>query len=158
MNSLQKKFALYKYKQLGKKDIPLLKRLLTVFAESFDDHETYQSKIPNDTYLQSLIGKSYFIALVAIDKDEVVGGITAYELEKPEQERREIYIYDLAVSESHRRHGIATSLINKLKQIAKERDAYIIFVQADDDDAPAIRLYTSFGKRVNVLHFDISVD
>ncbi len=148
----------YEYRQLGQKETSLLKNILTVFADSFDDHETYQSKIPSDTYLQSLLGKSYFIALVAIHNNEVVGGITAYELEKPEQERREIYIYDLAVSESHRRHGIATALIYKLKQIAKKRDAYIIYVQADEDDTPAIQLYESLGKKDNVLHFDIPVD
>ena len=55
----------------------------------------------------------------------------AYELEKCEQDRRELYIYDLAILESHRRKGIATRLIEELKRLAKERDAYVIFVQAD---------------------------
>ena len=35
--------------------------------------------------------------------NEAVGGLAAYELDKFEQDRREIYIYDLAVVESHRR-------------------------------------------------------
>lgn len=33
--------------------------------------------------------------------------------------------------------------------------AYVIFVQADKGDAPAIALYTKLGRREDVLHFDI---
>jgi aminoglycoside 3-N-acetyltransferase I len=88
----------------------------------------------------------------------VVGGLAAYELEKFEQDRREIYIYDLAVVEQHRRKGIATQLIEELRRIAKARGAYVIFVQADLGDAPAIRLYESLGRRESVYHFDIAID
>ena len=50
-----------------------------------------------------------------MDGNEVIGGLAAYELDKFEQDRREIYIYDLAVSEQYRRRRIATSLIVELK-------------------------------------------
>ena len=63
--------------------------------------------------------------------DEVVGGLAAYELRKFERERREIFIYDLAVAQEHRRRGVATGAINELKRIARQRGAYVIFVQAD---------------------------
>ncbi len=86
-----------------------------------------------------------------------MGGIAAYELHKFEQERSEIYIYDLAVAAAHRREGIATALIQELKKIAASRGAYVIFVQADIGDAPAIELYTKLGTREDVLHFDIPV-
>jgi hypothetical protein len=54
--------------------------------------------------------------------------------------------------------GIATALILELKKIAKMRGAYVLFVQADLDDAPAIALYSKLGIREDVLHFDIPVD
>ena len=88
---------------------------------------------------------------------EVVGGIAAYELHKFEQERSEIYIYDLAVAAAHRREGIATALILELKKVTAARGAYVIFVQADPGDVPAIALYTKLGTREDVLHFDITV-
>ncbi len=87
-----------------------------------------------------------------------MGGLVAYELQKFEQERSEIYIYDLAVAIAHRRQGIATALIQALKNIAAERGAYVIFVQADRGDEPAIELYTRLGIREDVLHFDIAVN
>jgi aminoglycoside 3-N-acetyltransferase I len=95
------------------------------------------------------------MAFVALDGPEVVGGLTAYELPKFEQERSEIYIYDLAVAVEHRRQGIATALIGAVQREAKRRDAWVVFVQADHGDGPAIALYTKLGMREDVLHFDI---
>lgn len=145
---------------LTSNDIPLMKALLTTFGEAFDDIETYTTKRPSEEYLRRLLGGDTFIALAAVKSGEVVGGIAAYELRKFEQERSEIYIYDLAVASEHRREGIATALIEKLKTIAAERGAYVIFVQADTsiEDEPAIALYTKLGRREDVLHFDIAVE
>ena len=102
-------------------------------------------------------GGDNFIALAATANGDVVGGLAAYVLQKFEQERSEIYIYDLAVEEAHRRRGVATALIEELRKIAAAHGAYVIFVQADHGDEPAIALYTKLGIREDVLHFDIAV-
>ena len=59
--------------------------------------------------------------------------------------------------ESHRRRGLATGLISELRKIASERNVYIIFVQADTEDGPAIALYESLGTKETAYHFDIEV-
>lgn len=148
----------YTCKQLTSHDVADIKALLKVFGTAFEDVPTYQNAVPTDLYLKSLLEKPTNIVLVAQAESEVVGGLIAYVLEKFEQDRREIYIYDLAVAEAHRRQGIARSLIKKLQQIAQEKDAYIIFVQADRADTPAIGLYESFGSKEEVFSFDIPVD
>lgn len=135
-----------------------MQALLTMFGEAFDDHETFARRKPSKTYLASLLGKDHFIALVALKNEQVVGGLTAYVLTKYEQERNELYIYDLAVAAEHRREGIATALIKALKKIAANRDTYVIFVQADYGDDPAIALYTKLGIREDVMHFDIPIN
>jgi len=129
--------------------------MLTVFGEAFGDVATYSGARPSVAYLELLLASDTFIALAALNGGEVVGGLAAYELRKFEQERREIYIYDLAVAAAHRRQGIATALIRELQAIAAERGAYVIYVQADKVDAPAIELYSKMGVREEVLHFDI---
>ena len=136
-------------------NLPDLKELLTLFADAFDDHESYQSALPSDDYLNALLAREHVIPLVAIADSKVVGGLVAYVLQKFEQERSEIYIYDLAVDEAYRRRGIATGLINKLREIARDLGAWVIYVQADHGDDPAIKLYESLGTREDVLHFDI---
>lgn len=139
-------------------DIELIRDLLNLFGDAFDQVETYCKTQPTSDYLQNLLSKDYFIVLVALKDGEVFGALTAYELHKFEQERSEIYIYDLAVSAKYRRQGIATALINILKTIAIKRGAYVIFVEADSDDNPTIELYTKLGVPEDVLHFDIVLD
>ena len=148
--------ASFAIRSLGPLDTQLMEQLLTVFGEAFDDVETYGALRPSGAYLARLLGSDYFIALAAVKDETVVGGIAAYELPKFEQERSEIYIYDLAVAAEHRREGIATAMILELKRIAKARGAYVIYVQADLVDEPAIALYTKLGIREDVLHFDIA--
>ena len=131
--------------------------MMTMFGEAFDEADTYTGRRPGREYVERLLGRDSFIALAAMDAGDVVGGLAAYVLEKFEQERSEIYIYDLAVAEAHRRRGIATALIEALRDIAAERGAWVVFVQADHGDAPAIELYSRLGVREDVLHFDIEV-
>jgi len=138
-------------------DVPLMQAMTRMFAEAFDEPETYVGQPPGRGYLERLLYREGFIALVAVKGGVVVGGLVAYELEKFERERREIYIYDLAVAEPHRRRGIATGLIGELRRIGAERGAWVIFVQADYGDDPAIALYEKLGDREEVLHFDIPV-
>jgi aminoglycoside 3-N-acetyltransferase I len=143
---------------LDSDDVALMESLLTVFGEAFADIETYGGKRPSANYLARLLGSDTFIALAALVGGKVVGGLAAYELRKFEQQRTEIYIYDLAVAEPHRRKGIATALIRELQRIGARRGAYVIFVQADHGDDPAIELYSKLGTREDVLHFDIATD
>lgn len=142
---------------LAAEDLALMESMMTTFGKAFDAVETYTASRPSHAYLKRLLSSDSFIALAAMKNGSVVGGLTAYELQKFEQERSEIYIYDLAVAEAHRREGIATALIQELKRIAAARSAYVIFVQADIGDEPAIALYTKLGVREEVLHFDIAV-
>lgn len=146
-----------KIRQIGADDCSQMRKLLAVFAEAFEQDEMYAHNQPGPAYLEDLLGSPTFIAVIAERDDTVVGGLTAYELKKFEQERSEIYIYDLAVAEQHRRCGIATALIARLKEVARTRGAYVIYVQADLTDDAAIALYTKLGKREDVLHFDIDV-
>jgi aminoglycoside 3-N-acetyltransferase I len=131
---------------------------MAVFAEAFEDPQAYRDAPPSEAYLKRLLSTSAVIALTAEVEGAVIGGLVAYVLEKFERERSEIYIYDLAVAATHRRQGIARDLILLLKRIAKDQGAYVIYVQADLVDDPAIQLYTSLGTREDVLHFDIDVD
>jgi aminoglycoside 3-N-acetyltransferase I len=147
----------YTFEQLTTSDIHLLKDLLRVFGEAFEDVETYQGAVPEDDYLRSLLAMRHFIVVVAQSGGEVVGGLAAYELQKFERDRREVYIYDLAVAKEDRRRGVATGLIAELKRVAAKRGVYVIYVQADKDDAPAIALYQGLGTREDVHHFDFIV-
>ena len=140
---------------LGTGDTVLFRGMLALFGAAFGELATYTAQQPDDAYLEGLLASSTFVAVTASAGDKVVGGIAGYVLPKFEQARSELYIYDLAVDEGHRRQGIATALIAELQAFAAERGIYAIFVQADHGDDPAIALYTKLGVREDVLHFDI---
>lgn len=148
----------YRCRQIGTSDLDFVHQLLEVFGTAFEDPATYRGAVPSDAYLRSLLTKPNVIVLVAVGEAGVIGGLVAYVLDKLEQQRSEIYIYDLAVAEPHRRQGVATALIQLLQRIGKERGAYVIYVQADLVDEPAICLYQSLGIREDVLHFDLPVE
>jgi aminoglycoside 3-N-acetyltransferase I len=141
---------------LGRDDVGTMRRMLALFGRAFGDAESYGIAPPAAGYLERLLAGDMFIAIAALKDGEVVGGLAAYVLAKFEQERSEIYIYDLAVAEPHRRQGIATALIATLQAQCAARGAYVIFVQADYGDDAAVALYTKLGTREDVMHFDIA--
>jgi aminoglycoside 3-N-acetyltransferase I len=140
---------------LGADDVAALRAVSTMFGCVFDEPATYGAQPPDDAYLQRLLARDTFIAVAALSDGQVIGGLAAYVLPKFEQMRSEVYLYDLAVEPRHRRRGVATALIAELQRVAAERGAWVVFVQADHGDDPAIALYTKLGVREDVLHFDL---
>lgn len=145
----------YDVVRLTADDIALARAALDLFGEVFDDLPAYCAAQPGDIWLDELLADPGFIFQIGRDGDRVIGAMASYVLRKFEQARKEIYIYDLAVAQDRRREGVATALIGALQRIATQIDAYVIYVQADLGDAPAIALYSKLGTREDVLHFDI---
>ena len=137
-------------------DVVWLRDMLFMFGRAFGEPATYAERQPDDSYLRELLASNTFIALAAVADGRVIGGIAAYVLQKFEQARSELYIYDLAVEDEYRRQGVATAMISELQNVAAARSIHVIFVQADHGDEPAIALYTKLGIREDVLHFDIA--
>jgi aminoglycoside 3-N-acetyltransferase I len=133
-----------------------MQALNALFGREFDDPQSYCSNPPSEPYFRQVLGRDAVIALAAEVGEAPIGGLVAYVLQKLEQERSEIYIYDLAVAEAERRKGVATALIAELQRIAGSIGAWVIYVQADFGDEPAIALYTKLGIREDVMHFDIA--
>ena len=144
-------------RRLDADTLDLTEGMNTLFSEAFGDIPTYIGSRPDAEYLRRVLGNEHVIALVALKGDRVVGALVAYELPKFEQARSEVYLYDLAVDAAHRRQGIATELIRELQRIAAARGAWVVFVQADYGDDPAVSLYTKLGTREDVMHFDIAI-
>ncbi len=146
-------------KRLGAADLALMNRLLRLFGEAFEDPDTYQGAIPSNAYLLGRLRDETFFAVAALDQSgTMIGGLAAYELKKFEQERSEVYIYDLAVDARHRRKGVATALIRQLGEAARKRGAWIMFVQADtgEEDEAANALYRKLATEMIVAnHYDI---
>ncbi len=146
----------YTLRQLGVRDADTVYDLLELFSDVFQEPGTYSARRPGREYLERLLAADDCLFVVAELEGQVVAGLTAYELKKFEQERRELFIYDLAVHAEHRRRGLATAMIEKVKSIAIERGAYLVFVQSEADDLPSSTAYAQFAVPLAALHFEFS--
>src|SRR5687768_2882678 len=134
------------FKRLTELDLAAMREAISLYSRVFEDPVSYESKPPSDSYLVELLLDPGFYTIAALDNQTVVGALSAYTLRKFEQERSEVYIYDLAVDANFRRRRVATGMIEKLRELARQKGVWMIYVQADLQDEPAIRLYTSLGR------------
>ena len=78
--------------RLGVSQVPAMRDALRMFAEAFDEEETFFSAPPSDEHLRRLLSDPRFVLLAARIDGKVVGALSAYELVKYERERSEFYI------------------------------------------------------------------
>ncbi len=145
-------------RRLGPDDVAGFRAMNAVFSKVFDEPENYSEKPPAQAYARQWLANPNHLAIVAEDEGAAVGALAGYILPKFEQQRSELYIYDLAVHQAYRRRGVATALIAETRRIARAVGAWTIFVQADTtpEDEAAQALYRKLSsEEISVLHFDI---
>lgn len=145
-------------RRLSEADTAALQQLNKLFADVFDDVKSYGLHQPSEDYLRQFLSDQNHIVLVAEDESGIVGGLVAYCLTKFEQDRKEVYVYDLAVATAHQRHGVGKMLMDEIRNIARDMGAYVVFVQADEGDA-AIAFYEALQPTENLKtrNFDFNI-
>jgi aminoglycoside 3-N-acetyltransferase I len=147
MNLSIKKFEI---KQLTKEDLSTFISLIDLFNMVFEE----EPKIRSEAHLLKLLSRNDFIAIAAISENEVLGGLTAYELQMYYSEYSEIFLYDLAVKPEYQRIGIGKGLIQSLKEYCIKNNIETFFVMAHEEDEHAIEFYHSTGgKSEKVVNF-----
>ncbi|HEU5406032.1 MAG TPA: GNAT family N-acetyltransferase [Gaiellaceae bacterium] len=94
---------------------------------------------------EALLADPRTLLLVAFDGERPVGLVLAHELPRRHGDRAKLFVYEVDVAESHRRRGIASALLGRLADLARERGIRAGFVFADPGNGPANALYRSAG-------------
>src|SRR5437879_4340212 len=68
-----------------------------------------------------LLADDRTIFLVALDSDEPIGFVLGYELVRRHGAPSELFVYEVEVLETHRRHGVGKGLMRELEKIAREQ-------------------------------------
>ncbi len=153
MNKTTKPFEI---KQLGKEDLVIFKSLIDLFNIVFEEEER---NIGSDAYLLKLLGNNQFVTLVAVSENEVLGGLTAYELPMAYSDRSEIFLYDMAVKTERQRTGVGKKLIQSLKEYCIKNKIETFFVMAHEEDGHALEFYhATGGESEKVVNFLYKVD
>lgn len=144
------------YRRLLAEDVDLMREALALFGRAFGGHGDYSSP-PSRAYLQGFLAKPGHYVGVAYASGRVVGAITAYEIEKYERARTEIFIYDLAVDADFRRRGLATALINHCRDWGETRGAWVAVIMADDGEPAPFAVYSRLGRHEIAHVFDMPI-
>ncbi|HEY1087540.1 MAG TPA: GNAT family N-acetyltransferase, partial [Archangium sp.] len=98
-------------RRLGVGDVALAHATFRLMAEVFEEGTGALS----DAWVSRLLQSPAFFALVALEGDAPVGGITAHALPMTREEKTELFIYDLAVRADRQRLGIGRALVDELR-------------------------------------------
>lgn len=133
-------------------DLSLFKELISVFKQVFEMPNT---DLPNDHHLKRLLSDDGFLAVVALEGEKVVGGLTLYLLPQYYEEIPVGYIYDIGVLPEYQRKGVGRKLLEKALKYSREKGCREVFVQADKEDDHALEFYRSCGTTIEseVVHF-----
>jgi ribosomal protein S18 acetylase RimI-like enzyme len=89
--------------------------------------------------------------LLASAGGKAVGFVSGVELTHPDK-GTEMFLYELAVDESHRRQGVGAALAKALRDLARERGCYDMWVLTDDDNEAALGAYRKSGATEESRH------
>ena len=117
-------------RRLGPGDEPVVERL----AE--------QGSSPR---LPDLLADERTIVLAALERDEPIGFVLAYELLRRHGDASHLFVYEVGVAAGWRRRGVATALFGELERLARSRGIRRAFVLTNAANEPAMRLYDSLG-------------
>jgi ribosomal protein S18 acetylase RimI-like enzyme len=82
--------------------------------------------------------------LVAYAGGVPAGFVSGVELTHPDK-GTEMFLYELGVDEAFRNRGIGRALVAALRDLARERGCYGMWVLTDDDNAAALGAYRAAG-------------
>lgn len=139
---LRKAVINFQIKKLDSNQVSLAKELIEMFG--FDDESENQT-FSSDEYVRKLLKRDDFHVIVALENGQLIGGLTAYEMQMFKRETTEMFLYEIEVAEEHRQKGIGKALIEYLKEICLEKGIVEMFVGTEKDNIPARKLYVSTG-------------
>jgi ribosomal protein S18 acetylase RimI-like enzyme len=84
--------------------------------------------------------------LVGYEDGLPVGFVSGVEVTHPDK-GTELFLYELAVAEEHRRRGIGRRLVRALAALGRERGCYGMFVFTEPDNEAALATYACDGAR-----------
>ncbi len=93
----------------------------------------------------ALLADPRTLMLVAFDGGRPVGFVLGYELPRRHGDRSKLFVYEVDVAETHQRRGIASALLARLAELARERGIRVGFVLTEEDNVAANALYRSAG-------------
>jgi ribosomal protein S18 acetylase RimI-like enzyme len=108
-----------------------------------DAEELFDWPMKPDAVERFLNDPSHHV-LIAYSDGEPAGFVSGVEMTHPDK-GTEMFLYELGVGDPFRRQGVATALVEALKDLAHEKGCYAMWVLCDDDNEAAVKTYRKVG-------------
>ncbi len=96
--------------------------------------------------------------LVAMDEEgQLIALAHVQEFERPLENDRGLYLEDLFVSPAHRNRGVGTTIIEHLKQDARDRGFGLIRWVIAEDDGTARQFSEELAERTSLVTYDLKL-
>ncbi|WP_341224642.1 GNAT family N-acetyltransferase [uncultured Arcticibacterium sp.] len=128
--------------RLGSQDLILFKQLIEIFKETFDG----QSKKEIDEFsLNTMLRHVTFVGFVAKIDNEVIGGLTGYEIRSYYKDESEFFLYNLAVKPGYKKKGFGKLLMKTILGFSKDMGHSRLYVGAHIKGSNAVDFYRNSG-------------
>lgn len=113
---------------------------ITQFNTLLDDDKTF-----DEEQMNLFLANSDNALFVAFFDEKEVGFVTAYRLQRFDNLKSEVQLYEIGVDAAFQRKGIGSSLLSVVKNWAQEVGASEIWVLTEENNTAARLLYKSTG-------------
>jgi ribosomal protein S18 acetylase RimI-like enzyme len=139
MPTKQRDLPDFQVRRLGTGDLDLAFRAIRTLKMP-------QSQVAfGDEYVRKLLSRPENILIVAAQESVPIGFLLAYQLDRIDRDQGMICLYEIDVSEHHRRQGVGRAMIETLKMICRQENAVKMWVITNRSNLAAFRLYESTG-------------
>jgi ribosomal protein S18 acetylase RimI-like enzyme len=145
-------------RQMQLKDLPAVFRLGQILFTAEELPTLYRSWDEHD--ILELFQSDEETCLVAEDDGKIVGFALGCMMEKPRSAWRYGWLEWLGVAPRLKRRGIARRLLKQLTQLFIDRDARIMLVDTDEENADALAFLrrTGFGQETRHVYLSRNLD
>ena len=106
--------------------------------------------------MTALLNKTDFHVFVAFEGTELVGGLTAFQLNMYKLIPSKMLLYEMGVELNHRRHGIGRKLIKEFIDFSKKSGVNKILVLTTTENFETIKFYKATNGNLESNHICFS--
>ena len=148
----------------NKKDYIQLKKLMVQLQQHHVNLRPDVYKMSEDFFTEDTFDKllTECNVLLAVEENGEIAGAVSYSIMDMKASIihpfKSLWISDLVIEENHRRQGIGSMLMDKIKQIAKENNVDRIQLNVNALNSGAIELYEKLGFTPEMIKMEYSVE
>jgi len=102
---------------------------------------------PGADVLRRFLARPENVLIVAEAEEGPAGYLVAYVLDRVDRRQTMVCLYEVGVSEAHRRRGIGRAMVEELRRLCREAGVMKVWVIASRSNQAAMRLYAGTGGR-----------